>query len=193
MSFYPLTSNLPTGFQTEHILLRPLRAADNALDYEAVMDSQAYLRIGTAGEWPLPAFTLTENLIDLQRHEAEHDSRHNFTFTVLNPAQTVCLGCVYINPLESLLSQYKPLSAIPYAFPPGCPYIHFWMRPTCQVENLDSHLLGRLILWFDKEWNFPQVVFIANRLETRLHHLFEEAGLKQLSTLDTPNYLTLYG
>jgi hypothetical protein len=193
LSFYPSTGNLSSGLQTEHIVLRPLRAADNSLDYAAVMDSQDYLRFGTAGEWPRPDFTPSENLLDLQRHEADHDTRRNFTFTVLNHAQTLCLGCVYINPLEPLLHQYKPLSAKPYAFPPGCAYVQFWMRPGCQAEKLDKHLLGRLIVWFDKEWDFPRVFFIANRLETHLQHLYEQEGLDQLFALDTPNFLTLYG
>jgi hypothetical protein len=42
-------------------VLRTLRAADYALDYEAVMATQETLRLTSGGEWPRPDSTPEEN------------------------------------------------------------------------------------------------------------------------------------
>jgi hypothetical protein len=98
MTFYPDEAPVPTALRTEEFLLRPLRAADVELDYEAVMATQEALRQGSGGAWPRPDFTLAENLADLQEHEADFHARRGFTYTVMDPTETRCLGCVYAYP-----------------------------------------------------------------------------------------------
>jgi hypothetical protein len=98
MTFYPDDAPVPTGLRCDEFLLRPLRATDVELDYEAVMASQEPLRRGSGGEWPRPDFTLAENLADLQGHEADFQARRGFTYTVMDLTETRCLGCVYAYP-----------------------------------------------------------------------------------------------
>lgn len=193
MIFYPAGASVPHGFQTQHLLLRPLLAADNALDYAAVMASREYLQAGTSGLWPQDDFTPAENLQDLQEHEADHAARTSFTFTVMNPEGSECLGCVYLNSLDELLEKYAALTPAPHSFPPGCGYVDFWMRPACQAAGLDRHLLDQLLDWFDREWQFPRVVFTANQLEQHQRGLYEQAGLQPLLTLSSQNRITIFG
>ena len=96
--FYPGDAPVPSELRTEAFVLRPLRATDVDLDYDAVMATQETLRQGNSGEWPRPDFTRAENLVDLQRHEADFAARRGFTYTVMDLTQTRCLGCVYAYP-----------------------------------------------------------------------------------------------
>src|SRR5262245_4096225 len=99
MEFYPASAPVPEETRTNRLFLRPLRATDVELDYDAVMSSAEQLRRWSDSDWPADDFTLAGNLNDLQRHEREHGERVAFTFTVLNPEGTRCLGCVYITPV----------------------------------------------------------------------------------------------
>jgi RimJ/RimL family protein N-acetyltransferase len=100
MDFYPAGAPVPNEKRADGLLLRPLRATDVELDYDAVMSSAAQLRRWSQTAWPADDFTLAENLADLERHEREHLERTAFTFTVLNPGGTRCLGCVYLAPVR---------------------------------------------------------------------------------------------
>ena len=54
MPFYPDDAPVPTELRTEEFLLRPLRATDVDLDYEAVMATQEALRRGSGGRGRAP-------------------------------------------------------------------------------------------------------------------------------------------
>src|SRR2546422_5475768 len=99
VQFYPPDAVVPAARRTERLFLRPLRATDVERDYDAVMSSAEMLRRWSQSGWPADDFTLAQNRDDLRRHEREHDQRQAFTFTVLDPAGTRCLGCVYLTPL----------------------------------------------------------------------------------------------
>lgn len=98
---------IPTGLVTNGFLIRPLLATDVELDYAAVMESKEFLRKWEQTGWPADNFTLAENLEDLQRAEDRHVNREAFTFTVLNPTETECLGCIYIFPHGTLVIQSR--------------------------------------------------------------------------------------
>ena len=100
MEFYPRNAAAPVERRTQRLFLRPLRASDVELDYDAVMSSAEMLRRWSQSGWPADDFTLAQNLDDLRRHEREHEERQAFTFTVLDPPGTRCLGCVYLTPLR---------------------------------------------------------------------------------------------
>src|SRR5205814_962443 len=86
-------------------MLRPLRQADVAEDYEAVMSSADMLRRWSQSSWPSDEFTPEDNRKDLERHEREHAAREAFTFTVLDLGRARCLGCVYLAPPGPALYQ----------------------------------------------------------------------------------------
>src|SRR5215204_7469819 len=92
MTFYPEDAPIPTLLRGDDFVLRPLRATDVDLDYEAVMTSQEALRRGSGGEWPRPDFTLEENLAGLQGHEADFHACRGFTYTLMDPARPPVLA-----------------------------------------------------------------------------------------------------
>jgi hypothetical protein len=82
--------------------LRPIREADVAIDYPAVMNSQARLWeiFGPAWSWPQKSMTYDEDRIDLLRHEREIAAHESFNYALLDADETAIFGCVYIDPPE---------------------------------------------------------------------------------------------
>jgi len=173
--FYPAGVAAPQEKRTDCLYLRPLRATDVELDYEAVMSSAEMLRRWSQSDWPVDDFTLAQNLADLQRHEREHIERKAFTFTVLNPQGTQCLGCVYIVPVRP--EEIPLCEDAAYAADVG-----FWVRESELASALDRHLLETLRDWFQAEWAFDRVLFTVSQQETRQATLLEAAGLEQRFT-----------
>lgn len=178
--FYPRDARIPEVLRTDEFLVRPLRATDVTLDYDAVISSRAELLLGSGGTWPREGFTFEENLADLERHEREHQDRVAFTYTVMNPTETECLGCIYLDPLESIVGHDEGSAGY---LADRTAYVTFWVRHSRLAENLDRRLLQALIPWFQNEWAFLYVIFIAQQIEERQIRLFEEMGLRLLYTL----------
>ena len=171
MCFYPKTAAVPELKATDRLQLRPLRAADAEADYDAVMSSAATLRRWSQSDWPAEDFTLAENRSDLERHEREHHERAAFTFTVLDPEATKCLGCAYIMPM-------RPEEARLCAGTKHGARVGFWLRASEHSNDLESHLLATLREWLRTEWAFDAVVFTVYQQEARQAALLAEAGLE---------------
>src|SRR6266480_5905 len=178
--FYPSDAPVPEALQTNEFLLRPLRATDVQLDYDAVISSRAQLLRSSGGTWPKEEFTLEEDLADLERHEREHRERVAFTYTVMNPAETECLGCLYMNPLERLLGHDAGSDMY---LSDSTAYVSFWVRSTRLADHLDRRLLTAVIPWFLNEWAVSHVLFFAQKREERQIRLFEEMGLRLLYSM----------
>lgn len=170
MSLHPPGAPLPESLRTERLLLRPLRASDAALDYDAVMSDPAALRRWSQAGWPADDFTLEENRADLERHEREHREGVAFTFTVLSPDGTRCLGCVYIQPVRAEVLPHLPSSQWPAQ-------VAFWVRASEVASELDRHLLATLRDWFAADWRFDLVLFAVARDDARQLALMAESGL----------------
>jgi hypothetical protein len=173
MGFHPADSPVPRENRTERLILRPLRVADAELDYDAVRSSAAQLRRWSDSTWPTDDFTLADNRADLVRHEREHDNRTAFTYTVLNPEEAQCLGCVYILPVWPAA---EPLCA-GAAFAAA---VGFWVRASESASGLDRHLLVTLRTWLRADWAFDCILFTANLRDAYLAALLGETGLQQL-------------
>jgi hypothetical protein len=178
--FYPGDARVPAVLRTDEFLVRPLRATDVTLDYNAVISSRAELLLGSGGTWPREGFTLEENLADLERHEQEHRARVAFTYTVMNPAESECLGCIYIGPLERLFGHDGESGEY---LSDNAAYVSFWVRQSRLADRLDRRLLQALLSWFQNEWAFAHVLFIAQKIEERQIRLYEEMGLRLLYCL----------
>jgi RimJ/RimL family protein N-acetyltransferase len=168
--FFPEDAPVPEEKRTPRLVLRPLRATDVELDYDAVMSSTEELRRWSGSEWPADGFTLAENLADLERHEREHNERKAFTFTILNAEGTRCLGCVYIVPIWPEAVQLCEGAAHAAA-------VGFWVRTSELAGDLDRHLIAILCDWFRNEWAFDTILFTSNPQETRQAALLAEPGL----------------
>ncbi|MCP4537048.1 MAG: GNAT family N-acetyltransferase [Chloroflexi bacterium] len=187
MLFYPKDARIPSELRTAEFILRPLRATDVELDYDAVMTSKEMLRVWEQSDWPVDDFTQADNLQDLQRHEKEHLERSAFTFTVMNPTETECLGCVYIYPLEGMLKHMKAGESELASVNDYQASASFWVRQSRLADGLDQFLLDTLITWFKRDWAFSHVVFNINSQNERQVHLLTEAGLQKLYDFDIPN------
>jgi hypothetical protein len=175
MPFYPDDTPVPTELRTEEFLLRPLRAADVDLDYEAVMATQETLRRGSGGRWPRPDFTIAENLADLQGHEEDFRARRGFTYTVMDPTETRCLGCVYAYPRRDEDGGGG-----------ACDHeavVWFWVRPDGVAADLDRRLLAELVPWLRNDFAFTRVLFRTPADDERQMALLGEAGLRVVDTV----------
>ena len=168
MTFYPDDATVPAELRTHEFLLRPLRAADVDLDYEAVMATQETLRRFSGGRWPRPNFTLEENLVDLQEHEADFRVRRGFTYTVMDPTESRCLGCVYAYPPRDEDGGARDYDAV----------VWFWVRPEGVAVDLDRRLLAALIPWLRDAFAFGRVRFRARAGDERQTAILSEAGLR---------------
>jgi hypothetical protein len=97
MPFGPDVS-LSAGLRADEFVLRPITAADARFDCEAVMDSREYLRQWEQSTWPEDDFTVADNQSDLVDLERWNSASLAFTYTILDPSESRCLGCVYILP-----------------------------------------------------------------------------------------------
>jgi hypothetical protein len=173
MAFYPEGTAAPASLRTSLFLLRPLLATDVDLDCDAVMSSRAELRRWSQSTWPAEDFTRAENLDDLERHEREHRAGEAFTYTVLTPDGSRCLGCVYVAPLrreeEALLG--------PAEAGERRARVTFWVRASDVAHDLDLRLFETLRAWFARTWSFDRIIFTAAKDEARQQKLFRDAGL----------------
>jgi RimJ/RimL family protein N-acetyltransferase len=171
MKFYPEDAIVPKGLRTEEFHLRPLRVSDAEIDYAAVMDSKSMLRIMSQSAWPPDDFTLEMNRKDLQEHEEEHDERTAFTYTVLDPTESICLGCVYIEHLKE-----GPMKGDHVAM------LRFWVRQSYLDGDLDRRLLKSLIDWFGNDWAFSRVVLTVADADKKQNKLVTDLKLQLVHT-----------
>lgn len=176
MPFYPDDAPIPTELRTDAFLLRPLRASDAALDYAAVMASRDLLHLRSGGSWPRDGFTLDENRADLEEHERDFRERAGFTYTVMNPDESECLGCVYVYPLARILAR----AGSPHAegINPDAAEASFWVRPACIARDLDWRLLAALLPWLRRDFAFSTLYFRCFAAEARHAAIFADAGLR---------------
>jgi len=153
VSFIPDSFDTPDGLVGDCFKLRMLSVNDVVKDYAAVMSSVEHLRKNFAycsnhsvfgDSWPSSDMTLTEDLADLGWHEVEFRKRSSFTYTVVNLADTLCLGCVYILPAEKFVSDAE---------------VYLWVTAKAFTEGLDQKLYNAVQKWVRSEWPFDKVVF----------------------------------
>lgn len=180
---------IPDRLVTKEFLIRPLSATDVELDYAAVMESKEFLRKWEQSSWPADDFTLADNLKDLQRHEREHINGESFTFTVMNPTETECLGCIYIFPLTArwlAKAETTPIGDTDWANYEAV--ILFWIRQSRLAEAMDRKLLDILRPWFDQEWTFDGHLFMTNEQFEQQVSMFEEANLELQFEVQLPKH-----
>ena len=187
MPFYPDDAPVPTELRTDEFLLRPLRATDVELDYDAVVASRELLRTRFGGDWPRDDFTLAENLADLQRHEEDFRNRAGFTYTVMNPTETECLGCAYLYPLAGALRRMGVGADAVAQVGESEAAAVFWARGDRVGDGLDKRLLAALLPWLRREFAFPRIAFGAFETDERLLTILREVGLTHVASHPTRN------
>jgi hypothetical protein len=188
MSFNGRGVNAPSSWQTPQFILRPLLATDAELDYEAVMESRGYLRKWEQSTWPEDDFTVEANREDLIKAERRHTEGESFTYTVMNPAQTECLGCVYIFTPDAKWFADGQVTALGAEQWSDCDaMIFFWVRASKLADGMDRSLLHSLLDWFGEEWNVDCPVVVTNEQFEQQVRMFEAAGLQRRFEIELPN------
>jgi len=142
--FVPSNFEVPLGLETSAFVLEPLGPEHNDRDYDAWTSSMEHIR-GTPGweasRWPRE-MTPDENRADLRRHADDFRNRTGFTYTVLDPAGSDVIGCVYIYP------------------PPDRDYdarVRSWVRESHAA--LDTLLWREVSEWLASDWPFGNVEY----------------------------------
>jgi RimJ/RimL family protein N-acetyltransferase len=193
LRFYPADADVPAGLVTAEFTLEPLNASHVERDYDAFITSRARLNLWSGDTWPHEGFTLAENLDDLNGHDGEHRARVAFTYTVLAPDATRCLGCVYINPLERFLRGHGvPEDDRPPRVDDDA-LVTCWVRASAVASGLETRLVAALVDWLGREWSFQRVTFATTARFVEQQHAFEAAGLREVwSCATTPNPLQAF-
>ena len=184
MPYFPPDRPVPAGFQTKHVVLEPLRPEHVQRDYEAVMESREQLRLWEGNDWPADDFTVADNLQDLERHWQEHQARIAFTYTVLDPARRVCLGCVYLRPLHELLPANPGQLA---GVAEDETLVRFWLRTSYLQGDLQGHLLRALMQWLNSQWAFSRVLFETREANIPQVAFFNASPMQQVLALHMPD------
>lgn len=178
MPFYPEDAPVPAGLRTNEFVLRMLAATDVDLDYDAVMASKEMLHLRSGGSWPREGFTLAENLSDLQGHEADFHARRGFTYTIMNPDETQCLGCLYIYPLGVILRRAGVDETEAAKVGDEVAEASFWVRQERVGDDLDKRVLAAVLPWLRHDFAFARLYLRAFARERRHVAVFAEAGLR---------------
>jgi hypothetical protein len=181
-AFYPDDALVPQELHTGEFILRPLRPVHNPLDYDAVMETKDQLRLGSLHGWPRDGFTADENLADLRRHEQDFAERNGFTYTILTPDETRCLGCLYLYPLDSMLHQYSADAEAIARVGDFEAHAYFWVRSSSIPGDLDRRVLAAVRPWLRRDFAFSRVVFGAQARQERLVAVLRDGGLRLVGT-----------
>ncbi|WP_404286002.1 N-acetyltransferase [Glutamicibacter arilaitensis] len=178
---------IPVELRNKEFLLRPLTADDAALDYAAVMETRESLRLWEQDSWPADDFTVEENRQDLIDHERYHHERRAYTYTMLDPAETECLGCVYVYPPGAAFLAKSTVSAVgPGKWADLQAVIYFWVRESRLGSGLDERLLGALRQWFSEQWQLSDTVYVVSEPYAHQLRLINQSGLKLRFTVREP-------
>jgi len=143
--FVPDDFIVPKKLETERFRLRMLTVDDVEKDYDAVMSSQKELRNPLdENSWPNKNMTLEEDLEDLRAHQDEFVKRIAFAYTVVSLDESICLGCVYIEP-----SSKESFDA----------EVYMWARSSELKNGLDELLYTTVKEWVKDRWPFKNVAY----------------------------------
>lgn len=120
--------------------LRPIRAADVDLDMLAVMGSRERLWsiYGAAWGWPPATMTREQDEEDLQRHADEMVTHDSFNYAVFDDAETVLIGCVYIDPTSPDDDADAEIS--------------WWVRDEYVGNEVEAALDAFVPRWIETDW-----------------------------------------
>ncbi len=178
----------PSGLTTDGFVLRPILATDAELDYAAVMESRDYLRTWEQTTWPEDDFTVAANRADLEKLEERHVARQAFTYTVLDPAGTECLGCVYLMPTDARSFAGARITPVgDHRWDDYDAAVYFWVRRSRLAARTDRALLDALRTWLATDWRLGGHLFVTNELFTQQVELIRDTDLELRFEVEEPD------
>jgi hypothetical protein len=149
--FVPSDFAVPQGLVEDAFILEPLGPQHNHADYAAWTSSIDHIR-ATPGylerTWPTE-MPIDENLGDLERHAHDFEARTGFTYTVLDQADRIVIGCVYIYPARTGDGGDAECDAS----------VRSWVR--AESAQLDQPLWHAVTAWLARDWPFTRVAYAA--------------------------------
>ena len=177
----------PDGPTTGDFILRPIVAADAELDYAAVMESREYLRGWEQTGWPEDDFTVAANREDLEKLERRHVNREAFTYTVMNPAETECLGCVYLMPTDARMFAAARITPVAdHRWEDFEAAVYFWVRRSRLETATDRALLDVLRTWLARDWSLQGHLFVTSELFTQQVDMIRLTDLQLRFAVEEP-------
>lgn len=179
MPFENLQFGVPDGLKTDDFILRPIVAGDAEMDYAAVMESREYLRTWEQSTWPADDFTVAANREDLEKLERRHANSEAFTYTVMDPAGTECLGCVYIMPTNARMFDGAGITPVgDHRWDEYEAAVYFWIRKSRLATGTDRKLLTALRTWLAQEWSLGGRLVVTNEQFAQQVDLIEQTDLQ---------------
>lgn len=187
MPFENLEFDVPDSLKTDGFMLRPILATDAELDYAAVMESRDYLRTWEQSTWPADDFTVAANREDLEKLEQRHASNEAFTYTVLDPAGTECLGCVYLMPTNARMFTGARITPVgDRRWEDYEATVYFWVRRSRLATGTDRALLDALRTWLAQDWSFGGRLIVTNEQFAQQVDLIEHTDLELRFEVEEP-------
>ncbi|SDU74154.1 GNAT family N-acetyltransferase [Jiangella alkaliphila] len=178
----------PSGLTTDGFVLRPILATDAELDYAAVMESRDYLRTWEQTTWPEDDFTVAANRADLEKLEERHVARQAFTYTVMDPAGTECLGCVYLMPTDGRSFAGARITPVgDHRWDDYAAAVYFWVRRSRLAARTDRVLLDALRTWLATDWRLGGYLFVTNEQFTQQVELIRDTDLELRFEVEEPD------
>lgn len=174
---------IPKDFSHSQFSFQILHPRYVALDLAALMNSKDFLRRWSQSDWPSDDFSLEENLKDLEWHFEEQINKIAFTYTILNPSQTMCLGCLYIRPKNSLSNLMPGEIKVLNSFSHFCSY---WVIDTIRGTDLEQIIFSNLKNWLVTSWKFPGVFFTSNPDIAETEETYQKNGMELFLTITEP-------
>ena len=179
---------VPAELRTSEFALRPITAEDATMDHDAVMETREHLRLWEQSSWPEDDFTVEANRADVVDLEQRHAAGRAYTYTVLDPLGTECLGCVYVFSTDAtFLTRAAVTPVADDAWADVQAVIYFWARRSRMETGLDGRLLAALRTWFAEAWQLDRTVYVTNEQFTQQVGLIERTGLTRRFELVEPN------
>lgn len=196
MVFFPADQAVPQTLRTPTFILRQLRQAEAAIDYEAYMASPDVIRTHSGGRWQVDSFTLAQEQHELALHEARHHARQDFAFVLLTPDETKGLGCVYVLPLMPFLRHVAAPAALLAEVSDATAIVTFWVRQHSLHTRLAPNVVAAVHTWLLTEWPFDDHVFRVNPTERDSIRALEQCGFQvrfELTMNESPYHYLFYG
>ncbi|MFD0557056.1 GNAT family N-acetyltransferase [Stackebrandtia endophytica] len=180
MPFEQLHLVVPDRLATEDFILRPITADDAESDHAAVMESRHYLRRWEQSSWPTDDFTVGANREDLAGLERRHADGRAFTYTVVDPAEVECLGCVYLMSTDARMFTEADIAPLgDHRWDDYQAAVYFWVRQSRLGTSMDRALLDTLRIWLDRDWGFEGYLLVTNEEFTQQVELIEQTDLRR--------------
>lgn len=193
MSFTDPASPVPARLTTEEFVLRPITADDAERDHDAVMETRDALRQWEQSTWPADDFTVAANRDDLVDLEQRHATHRAFTYTVLDPAEVTCLGCVYLFPTTATFLEKSTVTPRgDDAWSDVDVVVYFWVRASSMDTAMDGRLLAALRIWLVDEWMFERAVYVTSEPFAQQVDLLESTDLTVRFELREPDKAGTY-